>query len=185
MRQANRVVWQAAGRHGLSSLARLVISVSVLSLTACQSAPATPLLLPLSPAPSPTPPPASDREAILALMAAEAEAAVHDDAARLLELWAADGLIRDARHTPDDPTDDHTWIGHDAILSRYFTIVFPLYLTQLARADVILTVDGDTATATATTVIEGEVSPGGERWTFARVEGEWRIASIVFNLEPQ
>lgn len=129
-------------------------------------------------------PPTSDREAILALMSAEAEAAIHDDAARLPELWAADGLIRDANHTPDDPTDDHTWLGYDAILSRYLTIVFPLHLTQLARTDVHLTFEGDTATATATTVIEGEVSPGGERWTFARVGGEWRITSIVFNLEP-
>lgn len=128
--------------------------------------------------------PTSDREAILALMTAEAEAAVHDDAARLLELWAADGLVRDANHTPDDPTDDHTWIGHDAILSRYLTIVFPLHLTRLARTDVHLIIDQDVATATATTVIEGEVSPGGEQWTFARVDGEWRIVSITFNLEP-
>jgi hypothetical protein len=128
--------------------------------------------------------PTSDREAILALMTAEAEAAVHDDAARLLELWVADGLVHDVNHTPDDPTDDHTWIGHDAILSRYLTIVFPLHLTRLARTDVHLTIDQDVATATATTVIEGEVSPGGEQWTFARVDGEWRIVSITFNLEP-
>lgn len=128
--------------------------------------------------------PTSDRETILALMTAEAKAAVHDDAARLLELWAADGLVRDANHTPDDPTDDHTWIGHDAILSRYLTIVFPLHLTRLARTDVHLTIDQDVATATATTVIEGEVSSGGEQWTFARVDGEWRIVSITFNLEP-
>jgi ketosteroid isomerase-like protein len=129
--------------------------------------------------------PASDREAILALMTAEAEAALHDDADRLLEIWTADGIVRDASHTPDDPTDDHTWSGHDGILSRYFTIVFPLHLTQLARTDVHLTIDGDAATATATTVIEGEVSPGGERWTFVRTGGEWRIASITFNLEPR
>ena len=100
---------------------------------ACQSTSATPILSPLTPAPSPMPSPASDREAILALMAAEAEAAVHDDADRLLELWTADGIVRDASHTPDDLMDDHTWSGHDGILSRYFTIVFPLHLTQLAR----------------------------------------------------
>jgi hypothetical protein len=184
MTQTNDAVWQASRRHRLFFLALLATSSLFLPVTACQLAPATPILLPLSPTPSPTAPPASDQEAILALMAAEAEAAVQDDAGRLLQLWAADGLIRDANHTPDDLADDHTWIGHDAILSRYLTIVFPLYLTQLARADVHLTVDGDAAAATATTLIEGEVSPGGERWTFVRLNGEWRIASIVFNLEP-
>ncbi len=109
---------------------------------------------------------------------------MHDDAARLLALWAADGVIRDARHTADDPGDDNTWIGHDAILSYYLTVVFPLHLTRLARSDVELSIQGDTATATATTVIEGEISPGGERWTFARTAGGWRITGIVYNLEP-
>ena len=186
MRQADGVGWHGAQGCGLSLLALLVFFfASPLSLAACQTVPVTPILVSLSPIPSPTMPSfTSDREAILALMAAEAEAAIQDDAARLLELWAADGLLRDANHTPDDPTDDHTWIGHDAILSRYLTVVFPLHLTQLARTDVLLTVDGRAATATATTVIEGEVSPGGERWTFARIDGGWRITSIVFKLEP-
>lgn len=168
-------------KHCLS----LVLLALLLWTVACRSASATPILSLFTPTPSPASHLASDQEAILALMAAEAEAAVHDDAPRLLELWAADGLIRDANHTPDDPTDDHTWSGHDAILSRYLTIVFPLHLTQLARTDVHLTIEGDTATAIATTVIEGEVSPGGERWTFARVGGEWRITGITFNLETQ
>jgi ketosteroid isomerase-like protein len=175
------------GGRGLKPLSyHLFFTLPVLLVlaAACWSAPVTPILSPLTPTPSPARSVASDREAILALMAAEAEAAVHDDAARLLTLWAADGLVRDANHTPADPNDDYTWIGHDAILSRYLTVVFPLHLTQLARIDVLLTVEGDTATVIATTVIEGEVSPGGERWTFARFEGEWRITSITFNLEP-
>lgn len=183
MRQANSVVWRDAQRYRLFILLMLVLLVPLLLPIACQTAPVTPILVPLSPTLPPTPL-TSDREAILALMAAEAGAAVHDDAAHLLELWAADGLIRDANHTPDDLTDDYIWIGHDAILSRYLTIVFPLHLTQLARTDVLLTIDGDTATAAATTVIEGEISPGGEQWTFARLGDEWRITSIVFNLEP-
>jgi len=129
MRQANCVIWQEARRRRLSFLVLLVFLVffvPLLLVAACQTAPVTPILLPLSAAPSLTVPAASEREAILALMASEAKAAVHDDASRLLELWAADGLIRDANHTPADPADDHTWIGHDAILSRYLTIVFPL-----------------------------------------------------------
>ena len=118
-------------------------------------------------------------------MAAEAEAAIQDDALRLLELWADNSFILDASHTPDDPTDDHIWVGQDAILSRYLTIVFPLYLTQLERTDVQLTIEGETATATATTLIEGEISPGGETWTFILSDGEWRIESLTFNLESR
>lgn len=169
----------------MKRLLSLALSCLLVLGSACQSVPATPILSVFTPTALPLSPPTSDREAILALMDAEAKAATHDDAARLLELWAADGLIRDANHTPGDPTDDHTWSGHDAILSRYFTIVFPLHLTQLRRTDVLLTVQGDTASATATTVIEREVSPGGERWAFVRVDGRWRIASITFNLEPR
>jgi len=167
---------------GLRRLPWIFLALFIVAV-ACRSAPAVPILI--SPFPTPSLSVSrSDREAILALMTAEAEAAVHDDAEHLLDLWAVEGLIRDANHTPDDPTDDHTWVGHDAILSRYLTIVFPLHLTQLTRTDVLLTVEGDTATAVATTVIEGEVSPGGERWTFGRVDGAWRITSVVFNLEP-
>lgn len=163
----------------------LKLLVLLILIVACRPASVRPIISSFTPTPSPTPPSTSDREAILALMAAEVEAAVHDDATRLLELWAADGLIRDANHTPDDPTDDHTWVGRDAILSRYLTVVFPLYLTQLARTEVHLTIEGDTATATATTVIEGETSSGGEKWTFAHVNGKWRIKSITFDLEPE
>ena len=116
-------------------------------------------------------------------MAAEAKAAINDDAEHLLELWAADALIRDANHTPDNQIDDHTWLGRDAILSRYLTIIFPLHLTQLARADIDLIIEGESAILTATTIINGETSPGGEQWTFARIDGNWRITSITFNLE--
>jgi ketosteroid isomerase-like protein len=166
---------------------RLLVAFFVLALasTACGPTPSMPILLARSPTSSPTAMPASDRESILALMDAEARAALHDDAAPLLEIWAQDGTIRDANHTPQDPADDHTWRGRDAILSRYLTIVFPLHLTQLNRADVQLTITGDTATATASTVIEGEVSPEGEVWTFVRTGGRWLIQSITFNLEPR
>ncbi|OQY24552.1 MAG: hypothetical protein B6I34_03445 [Anaerolineaceae bacterium 4572_32.1] len=154
----------------------LVLLLLLVLVAACGPAPTTPVILPSV---------MSDREAILALMAAEAEAAVNDDAGRLLELWAADALIRDANHTPDNPIDDHTWIGRDAILSRYLTIIFPLHLTQLARSDIDLTIEGKSAILTATTIINEETSPQGEQWTFARIDGNWRITSIIFNLEPR
>jgi len=166
------------------TLQRVVIACVLFlgALSACQTTSTGPILVPNSPTAPSTPSP-DDQAAILALMAAEAEAVIHDDSSGLLEIWTADGLIRDANHTPNDPTDDYTWAGHDAILSRYLTIVFPLYISQLERAEVQLTIGAVTATASATTLIEGEISPGGEVWTFSRIDGAWRIAGIVFNLE--
>ena len=126
----------------------------------------------------------ADKEAIRALVAAHREAVLQRDAQRLLELWAADGVITDANHTPANPGDDRVWAGHEALLAYYTTLVFPLYLDDIGPADVEVYLQGDTAWATATTRIGQETSPGGERWTFIREGGKWRIASITFNLEP-
>jgi hypothetical protein len=46
-------------------------------------------------------------------------------------------------------------------------------------------VTGDQAVATSTTVIGKEVSPGGDRWTFARRDGRWWITGLMYNLEPK
>ena len=63
----------------------------------------------------------SDREAITALLRAEGAYVVQQDSEALLRLWAPDGRIADAKHTPADPADDQTWEGIDAILGRRVT----------------------------------------------------------------
>jgi len=37
----------------------------------------------------------------------------------------------------------------------------------------------------ATTHIGSEVSPAGDRWELARVDGCWMIRSLTYNLEPR
>jgi len=132
-----------------------------------------------------TPSIAEDRAAIRALIAAEGWAACSRDADRLESLWAAEGVVRDANHTPDDPTDDRVWQGRDAVMSRYTSVIFNLTLEEIGPVDLVIDVRGDGAVVTGTTRIGAEVSPGGERWTFARRGREWQIVDITFNLEPR
>lgn len=129
-----------------------------------------------------TPTPASDEEAILQLLAAEAEGVVQQDIDRLMDLWAPDSLVTDANHTPDDPSDDLVWKGAEAIKERYL-VIFQSFPTQAAHPDVELTISGDTAEATTTTTIGVDMAPKGDHWTFAKIEGRWHITSLTFNLE--
>ena len=134
---------------------------------------------------TPTPVPGSDEEAILMLIDAESEGVVQQDIDRLEDIWAPDGILTDANHTPDDSGDDEKWEGWDKIRDRYVNIVFPSAPTLAQAKDVDLTIEGDTASGTSTTQIGNEVSPGGDRWTFAREGGVWMITSLTFNLEPK
>ena len=117
------------------------------------------------------------------MIAAEGRAARERDADRLASLWADDSVVRDARHTPDDMSDDRVWEGRDAIMSRYTSEIFYLTLEDAGPMDLVFDVRGDAAVVTGTTRMGDEVSPGGERWTFARQRGGWVIAGITFNLE--
>ncbi len=105
------------------------------------------------------------------------------DIAGLMDLWADDAVITDAKHTPDDATDDATWRGKDAIRSRYVVLVFPGNPQAAGARDVQVQVSGDKATATSTTAIGSEVSRGGDRWSFVKRDGRWWIASLTYNLE--
>lgn len=145
-----------------------------------------PSVAPLASTPKPratdTPTPASDEEAILQLLAAEAEGVVQQDIDRLMDLWAPDGVVTDANHTPDDPSDDLVWKGAEAIKERYL-VIFQSFPTQAAHPDVELTISGDTAKATTTTTIGVDMAPKGDKWTFAKIEGRWYITGLTFNLE--
>ncbi|MBC7250737.1 MAG: hypothetical protein H5T62_10685 [Anaerolineae bacterium] len=123
--------------------------------------------------------------AITHLIAVHRTAVVADDVQGVLDIWAEDGVITDANHTPHDPTDDHVWRGLDAVLSYYTTVLFPLYLEEVGPVDTTMTVSGSQAVMTGTTKIGDELAPGGERWTFALRDGEWKITSMTFNLEPE
>jgi hypothetical protein len=138
-----------------------------------------------SPPPSSLPPSPTTAQSIAELIAAHRAAVVADDVQGVLDIWAENGVITDANHTPDDPADDHVWLGLDAVISYYTTILFPLYLNEVGPVDTVLTVKGTEAIMTGTTKIGDELSPAGERWTFALRDGEWKITGMTFNLEPR
>ncbi len=162
----------------------VLLSLILLLMVACG-----PTAAPTAPSgPSPrgtdTPTPASDEEAILQLLAAEAEGVVNQDIDRLMEIWSPDGVVTDANHTPDDPSDDLVWEGGEAIKERYL-VIFQSFPTQATHPDVELTINGDTAEATTTTTIGVDMAPKGDEWAFAKIEGRWYITSLTFNLEKE
>lgn len=133
----------------------------------------------------PTPQPASAEEAIRQLILAEGRGVVSQDIAGLMDLWAPDGVITDAKHTPDDPNDDARWSGRDAIRERYVVLVFPGNPLSAGALDITLELQGDQASAISTTAIGNEVAPGGDRWTFVKKDGRWWITGLTYNLEPK
>jgi len=138
----------------------------------------------LAPA-TPWPQPADDAAAIRQLILLEGQGVVRQDIAGLTNLWAADAVITDAKHTPDQPGDDARWPGRDAIRERYIVLVLPGNPTVNSPTDIEIVIDGDRATAISTTRIGQEVSPGGDRWSFVKREGRWWIAGLTYNLEPK
>ena len=134
---------------------------------------------------TPTPQPATAEEAIRQLILLEGQGVVGQDIGGLMNLWAPEAVIADAKHTPDNPNDDARWRGRDAIRERYVVLVFPGNPSLDSPADVKVVIDGDKATATSTTQIGAETSPGGDRWDFVQRDGRWWITGLTYNLEPK
>ncbi len=132
-----------------------------------------------------TPTPASDEEAVYQLLHAEGEGVVSQDIDRLMEIWAQDGVVTDASHTPDNPSDDRIWTGIAAIRERYINEIFPSAPSSVTHPDVELTIEGNSATAISTSTIGIDHAPAGDLWTFAKRDGRWLITSLTFNLEAE
>ena len=144
----------------------------------------TPAAPPATPTPN-VPPAELDELQIRTLLASEADGVVRKDIDSLMSLWAQDGYVADAAHTPDNPADDLTWKGWYAVRDRYITLVFAGNAAVVEPEIVALQIAGDHAVVTATTHINSEVSPAGDRWTFVRTPAGWRIQSLTYNLEPR
>ena len=158
------------------------------SVVGCGEAPPTPLpviKLPTKAPPTATPVPANDEEAVSQLIRAEGEGVVQQDIDRLMDIWADDGVIVDAKHTPEDAQDDAKWQGKEAIRQRYVNLVFPSAPMQAEAGDLQVTIQGDKATVISTTNIGDEVSPKGDRWSLEKRNGRWYIVSLTYNLEPK
>lgn len=168
-------------------LAASLVLLCLVALGAC-GAPTPPTGLGVRPTVAkrtPTAQPPTDEEAIRQLVLSEGQGVVSQDIDGLMNLWAEDALITDAKHTPDKSDDDAVWRGRDAIRERYVVLVFPGNPGVDTPRDLKIVISGDTATATSTTMIGSEVSPGGDRWSFVKRDGRWWITGLTYNLEPK
>ena len=134
---------------------------------------------------TPTPTPANDEEGIKQLVNAEGEAVVQQDIDRLQGLWATDGVVTDANHTPDNPSDDKTWKLWASIRDRYVNIIFPSNPAYAEHPNIRVTISGDTATAIADTRIGITNLKDNDKWTLRKIDGQWKLTSLTFSLSPQ
>jgi ketosteroid isomerase-like protein len=134
---------------------------------------------------TPTPTPANDEEGIKQLVNAEGEAVVQQDIDRLQGLWAPDGVVTDANHSPDNPSDDKTWKQWAAIRDRYVNIIFPSNPAFAEHPNIRVTISGDTATAVADTRIGITNLKDNDKWTLRKIDGQWKLTSLTFSLSPQ
>jgi hypothetical protein len=158
--------------------------LALVCLAVACAGPARPPGAPDSPPPAPTTPtpqPATDEDAIRQLVLLEGQGVVSQDIDGLMGLWANDAVIADAKHTPDDPADDARWQGSDAIRERYIVLVGAP--AQAGAQDIAVTIAGETAMATSTSVIGSEVAPLGDQWRFQKRAGRWWISALTYNLE--
>ena len=139
-------------------------------------------------------PPSS--EPILQIIETEATAALERDIDKAINLFAEDAFVRDALGEagkklgvvlPQEPT---SWSGLKEIRQRYANL--PRF-TTLSHLGVVVTFD-DTkrlakATASTNGVYESDTgtpahifSIDGERWTFAKIDGVWKITSFSYNV---
>ncbi len=179
------------GQEVLRKVKRILFGVLIVVafVVAACGAPEVPTVPGGVPSPRPrgtdTPTPASDEEAVFQLLNAEAEGVVSQDIDRLMEIWADDGVVTDANHTPDNPADDRVWRGIAAIRERYVNEIFPSAPSSVTHPDVELTIEGNSAAAISTSTIGLDHAPGGDQWTFVKRDGRWLITGLTFNLEAQ
>lgn len=134
---------------------------------------------------TPTPIASTEEEAIRQRIDAEGEAVVQQDIDRLQDMWASDGVVTDANRTPDNPSDDKTWKGWQAIRDRYVNIVFPSNPALAEHPNTRVTITGDTASAVSDTKIGVTNAKDNDKWTFRKITGQWKITSLTFGVAPK
>lgn len=143
-----------------------------------EAAPPTPL-----PCPLPAPATATDEEIIEMVLMAEGRLVVEQKIDELMALWTTGAEIINAKNTPDNASDDQSWLDKDAIRHRYIRTVFPGAPSQVTPKDLQIELVDDRAVVTATTQIGAEVSPAGDRWVLVKRNNCWEIQSLIYNLE--
>jgi hypothetical protein len=125
----------------------------------------------------------SDEEKIRAVVRTEGELVVEQNIDSLMALWGNGSQVVDAKNTPNESSDDQIWLDKDAVRHRYVRTVFPGAPAAATPANLVVFIDGDHATVTATTHIGSEVSPAGDRWLLQRQRDCWVIERLTYNLE--
>lgn len=134
---------------------------------------------------TPTPVPANDEEALRQLIVAEGEAVVQQDIDRLQSMWDKDGVVTDANRTPDNASDDKAWKGWAAIRDRYVNIVFPSNPSSAPHPNIRVTITGNTASAVSDTEIGVTKVKDNDKWTFRKIDGQWKVTSLTFSAAPK
>lgn len=128
---------------------------------------------------------------VTSLMKMEVTAGKDHDAALVNRIYASDAVVTDAGC--QTPGASHTWKGYSQIDSRYRNLPKFLWL-QHVFAQVTWDPNdfrASTAAVTAETIgvqlpatshEKSESIVGHELWTFAYVNGQWRITSFTYNL---
>ncbi len=165
----------------------LVALTLVITVMGCQPPPP---VVPIKSSPvqrtrTPTAVPANDEEAIKQIINAEGEAVVQQDIDRLQAMWASDGVVTDANNTASNTSDDKTWSKWGAIRDRYVNIVFPSSPAFAEHPNIRVTIAGDTANAVADTKIGTTSAKDNDKWTFRKLDGQWKITSLTFSLAPK
>jgi ketosteroid isomerase-like protein len=164
-----------------------VLAALMLAAAGCSNnvVPPTPGNPPANRTRTATPVPANDEEAIRQLIVAEGEAVVQQDIDRLQAMWASDGVVTDANRTPDNPADDKSWKGWSEIRNRYVNIVFPSNPAFAEHPNIRVTLSSDTASAIADTKIGVTNLKDNDKWTFRKIDGQWKVTSLTFSLAPK
>ena len=126
---------------------------------------------------------ASDEEVIEMVLMAEGRLVVEQNIEELMRLWRDGAEIINAKNTPDDRSDDQSWLDKDAIRHRYVRTVFPGAPSQVMPKDLHIERIDDRAVVTATTQIGAEISPAGDRWVLVKHDNCWEIQRLTYNLE--
>ena len=166
----------------------LFLAVGVLVMLAgCRDEP--PPAAPAGSCSLPLAPDTADTEAIRAVLNAEGELMVAQEIDPLMALWLPESQVVDAKNTADDPDDDQTWNGQDAIRHRYVRTVFPGAPAAAQPTDLDIEIDQRSnllhATVRGTTTIDDEIAPAGDRWELVKIDGCWLIERLTYNLEAQ
>ncbi len=130
--------------------------------------------------------PPHDRAAVQAVLDAEAKDVVQHNLDAVMTLWCPGGIVRDAKHTPNDSSDDVLWQGKDAIAQRYLHLVFPGVPRRIEHTIVQLQWDDSQKEATVliSTRINSETAIDGDKWILRWQHGHYCLQETIYNLEP-